>query len=151
MAAPRSFIRSRALKLVIAFCAMSALAFLLGQGAAAFRGALAQALVQTPNHAAPQVVERVVGAQGTAPASPAQPASQSAPAGAAGAVALTTYPSHAASADHAQADARASHEKDKKHGKHKRAAGDTSHGGPSHDDGGGHGEHGGGHGGGHGG
>ncbi len=158
MATSRQFARSRALKLAVALCLVSALAFLLGQGVAAFR----VTLTQTPTaHTPPQVIERVSGAQGTIPApapahhTPANVATTPSGAAATAApVALSANLTRATPAGHV-GHARG---KDKAHAKHKEAAGDSSHGGlahaggasqPAHQHGGGH--DGGGHDGGHGG
>jgi type IV secretory pathway VirB10-like protein len=134
MATSRQFARSRALKLAAALCLVSALAFLLGQGVAAFRVTLTQTpTTRTP----PQVIERVSGAQGTIPAPPPAPshntlanAATTSPGAAATAapVALSANLTRATPAGHV-GHARG---KDKAHAKHKGAAGDSSHGGPSH-------------------
>ena len=63
MAPAHESYRSRVIKLVVALCMVSALAFLLGQGAAAFRAGRAQARTTTP----PQIFEQVSGARGILP------------------------------------------------------------------------------------
>jgi hypothetical protein len=144
MATSRQFARVRALKLGLALCLVSALAFLLGQGVAAFR-------VTLTTHTPPQVVERVSGAQGTIPAPPAPahntPANTAAtPAAPVNLSANLTRATPAGHVGHARG-------KDKAHAKHKGAAGDSSYGGPSHGGGASQPAHqqSGGHGGGHGG
>ena len=157
MATSRQFARSRARKLAVALCLVSGLAFLLGQGVAAFRVTLTQS---STTHTPPQVIERVSAAQGTIPAPPAP--AQNTPANAATAPSRATAAPVALSANLTRATP-AGHVghargKGKAHAKRKGAAGDSSHGGPSHvggasqparQRGGGH--DGGGHGGGHGG
>jgi len=155
MATSRQFARSRALKLGLALCLVSGLAFLLGQGVAAFRVTLTQS---STTHTPPQVIERISGTQGTLPAPPAPAHNTPANAGAmSSSGAATTAAPVALSANLTRATP-AGHVghvrgKDKAHAKHKEAAGDSSHGGlahagdpsqPAH-------QHGDGHGGGHGG
>lgn len=141
MATARQFARSRALKLAVALCFVSALAFLLGQGVAAFRVMDAQ---PPTTHTPPQAIEHVSGAQGTTPA-PSAPAHAAASSTTSSGTAAT--PTHAApvvpvafSANLTRA-APARHDakhdghargKDKPHAKHKGAAGDSSHGGLAH-------------------
>lgn len=127
MAYVRMFARSRVVRLIAALCAVSMLAFVLGQGAAALRENLAaprQAAVQT------QILERVTGAQGVA-----RPTSTPT---ATGVRSPTTKP------DEFSTDASHSPEarpltpqpplqEDKHHHSHKKAAGDASHGGLGHE------------------
>lgn len=126
MAFDRIFARSRAIRLVAALCAVSALAFVLGQGAAAVRSSLT---IQRPTTPQPQILERVSGAQGaTRPtATPTAVPTQAKPA---------SYSLVAKQTPKARPLEQPLKPKDKHHPSHKKAAGDSSHGGLSHQDGG---------------
>lgn len=132
----RVFAPSRVWKPLVALCALCALAFTLGQGAAAVQMKLAQALTPAAAASARQINLPVAGAQGTtptpnvsssttrsAPASPVSYVEKKAPAPNAAPESQKPRP--------VTADA-GPKEKGKRHTKHLKAAGDDSHGGLHH-------------------
>ena len=133
MAFDRTFARSRAIRLVAALCAVSALAFVLGQGAAAVRSNLT---IQRPTTPQPQILERVSGAQGVARPTATPTAASTQPTQAKPATfSLVANQTPKARPLAAQQPL---NPKDKHHHSHTKAAGDSSHGGLSHQEGGKH-------------
>jgi len=127
----RVFASSRVWKPLVALCALCALAFTLGQGAAAVHLKLTESGIQSARGSAQQINLPVAGAHGTTPT----PNTNSSAGRPASPVSWKSDPSSKASHE-SQMQPLTSGEKSKDKGKHQtkhvKAAGDKSHGGLVH-------------------